>query len=131
MINPHHIIIDLYDCLPNVLSSKILIAEWMNNSIEMTNMTAVGKPIIEQFAGENPLDNGITAAQTLAESLISIHTYPREKAVYIDIFSCRPFNTDNLYKYSQVYFNGRGYCQSIPRLSFDKEITKQFQPTPT
>ena len=120
MITPTHVIIDLYDCIPHLLCNKLVITEFVNVSIKMINMNVVGEPICEQFPGETDLDKGITYAQTLAESLISVHTYPREKSIYIDIFSCKPFETETLFIYAKVFFRGAGYCQSINRMIYPK-----------
>lgn len=118
MDSPHHVIIDLYDCIPFILSNKVLIAEFIETCIKMGNMTPVGIPIGIQFQGTEPLDNGITYAQTLGESLISLHTYPREKSVYIDIFSCKVFDSETMFMYAKTFFRGKGYCQRVNRMKY-------------
>ncbi|MGV3588789.1 MAG: adenosylmethionine decarboxylase [Adhaeribacter sp.] len=47
---------------------------------------------------------GLTAMLLLAESHISIHTWPEKKLFCIDIFTCKgPINTDNLVQLLQKY----------------------------
>lgn len=38
------------------------------------------------------LEGGVTAFQVLAESHLSMHTFPSRRAFSLDLFSCRPFD---------------------------------------
>ena len=52
-----------------------------------------------------PEDSGVTGFVIIAESHISIHTFPRKNYVNIDIFSCRPFDHDRALQDAKKLFD--------------------------
>lgn len=57
-------------------------------------MTKIMPPYVFRYIGAKPEDWGISGFVLIAESHISIHTFPEKGYVNIDIFSCKAFNTD-------------------------------------
>ena len=47
-----------------------------------------------KYIGSKPEDWGISGFVLIAESHISIHTFPERRYVNIDIFSCKDFNSE-------------------------------------
>lgn len=89
MENPCHLVIDLYECPAFKLQDVASIRTYIDIIVAECGLTARGAPLIDKFPG---VDSGITAAQVLSESLLSLHTYPEKGTLYIDIFSCSTFN---------------------------------------
>lgn len=58
------------------------------------NMTKIMPPIVTRYVGVSPEDWGISGFVMIAESHISVHTFPEHKEVSVDIFSCKLFDTD-------------------------------------
>lgn len=56
--------------------------------------------------------HGVTCIYLLAESHISIHTYPENRSCYVDIFSCNAenINTEKIIEIINTFF---GECQII------------------
>jgi S-adenosylmethionine decarboxylase len=57
-------------------------------------MTRITEPAILDYDAPKPEDSGISGFVIIAESHISVHTFPRKSYVNIDIFSCQTFDKD-------------------------------------
>jgi S-adenosylmethionine/arginine decarboxylase-like enzyme len=104
MISPCHLVIDLYECPAFRLKDEASIRTYIDIIVAECGLTARGAPLIDKFPGE---DSGITAAQVLSESLLSLHSYPAEGVIYIDIFSCSNFNHLKAICTSRKFFTAR------------------------
>ncbi len=56
------------------------------------NMTRITEPKVLRYDAPKAEDAGVSGFVIIAESHISIHTFPRRDYVNIDIFSCLPFD---------------------------------------
>ncbi|MGH2368638.1 MAG: S-adenosylmethionine decarboxylase, partial [Chloroflexota bacterium] len=54
--------------------------------------TKIIPPYVFRYHGVVPEDWGITGMVIIAESHISIHTFPEHKRFHMDVFSCKPFD---------------------------------------
>ena len=55
-------------------------------------MTRITDPKVLDYQAPKSQDSGVSGFVIIAESHISIHTFPRRNYVNIDIFSCLPFD---------------------------------------
>ena len=55
-------------------------------------MTKIAPPEVHTYRGSKPEDWGVSGFVLIAESHISIHTFPHRQYVNIDIFSCKSFD---------------------------------------
>ena len=55
-------------------------------------MTRITEPNVLRYEAPKSEDSGVSGFVIIAESHISIHTFPRKDYINIDIFSCRPFD---------------------------------------
>lgn len=76
-------------------------------------MTKITQPYVFPYSGLVPEDEGITGIVIIAESHISIHTFPLKKYVFIDVFSCKQFDTDKVSEYFINVFETKKYNQHI------------------
>jgi S-adenosylmethionine/arginine decarboxylase-like enzyme len=58
------------------------------------DMKAYGDPIVERFGDGD--DVGISAVQLIYTSAITIHTNDMYRDMYLDVFSCKPFNAETV-----------------------------------
>jgi S-adenosylmethionine decarboxylase len=72
----------LYDCPPDILDNKERINEALREAVEYARATLL-KQVSNQFSPQ-----GVTALGILAESHISIHTWPEHGYAAVDIFTC-------------------------------------------
>ena len=76
------ILLDLENCNDNILDDIDFIKDLLIKSAIESGATIVG----ESFHKFNPV--GVTGIVSIAESHISIHTWPEFKYAAVDIFSC-------------------------------------------
>ena len=88
-----HVMLDLNQCCPKRCQSVEQCFELLNQLPIEIGMTKITQPYVFPYSGLVPEDKGVTGFVVIAESHISIHTFPLKEYVFIDIFSCKPFNT--------------------------------------
>ena len=81
----HHLIVDI-DNINNKIYSNSFILKLCNDIIKSTNINVL-KSLIHKFK-----PHGLTALYLLSESHFSIHTWPEEKKIRLDLFSCNKNN---------------------------------------
>jgi S-adenosylmethionine decarboxylase len=89
-----HLIIDGYGANQAKLMDIDFIYDFLNKYPEIINMTKIMPPYVFKYFAPNPEDWGISGFVIIAESHISIHTFPEKLYLSVDIFSCKPFNVD-------------------------------------
>ena len=77
-----HCILELYDCDTSKLDDEIFIRSAMTHAAERAGATLLNL-ITHQFEPQ-----GITGLALLAESHISIHTWPEAGYAAVDVFTC-------------------------------------------
>tara|TARA_B100001063_G_C16766926_1_gene559230 strand:- start:1035 stop:1487 length:453 start_codon:yes stop_codon:yes gene_type:complete len=82
----HHLIVDIDNINNNKIFSNSFILKLCNDIIKSTNINVL-KSLIHKFK-----PHGLTALYLLAESHFSIHTWPEEKKIRLDLFSCNKNN---------------------------------------
>ena len=82
-----HLLVDGYGADPNLLADQTLIAEFLDEFPSLIGMNKISSPHVYNYVGEVPEDWGVSGFVVIAESHISIHTFPDRRYVNIDIFS--------------------------------------------
>lgn len=77
-----HLTVDMYGCSFAVLDDLAYIKEAMLTAVREANMTLL------DFSYHKFEPQGLTALALLAESHISIHTYPELGYAAVDVFTC-------------------------------------------
>jgi S-adenosylmethionine decarboxylase len=68
------------------------IYDFLSNYPSEIEMTKIMPPYVFRYSGVRPEDWGISGFVLIAESHISIHTFPEKRYLSLDIFSCKEFN---------------------------------------
>lgn len=89
-----HLVVDGYGADRERLEDADLLERFLDEYPESLGMTKMVPPQVYTYHGQTPKDWGLSGFVLIAESHISIHTFPDRKYVNIDIFSCRDFDTD-------------------------------------
>jgi len=87
-----HLIIDGFGGNRELLESEELVYQFLDDYPAQIGMTKVAPPHVFKYIGSKPQDWGISGLVIIAESHISIHTFPERCYVNIDIFSCKDFD---------------------------------------
>jgi S-adenosylmethionine decarboxylase len=125
MFGPH-LTIDLYGCDPRLLSDCEHLYRILDEMPALLDMKKISKPQILQYEGSaGTFDRGgISAFVIIATSHISIHTFVAQRYASVDIFSCKPFDTEKAARYITGKF--RAKKAEINLLSRGKEFPKEI-----
>jgi S-adenosylmethionine decarboxylase len=82
MIVGRHIIAELYGVKEEMISNESRVRQILEEVIEKAELEKIAS-IYKQF---NP--HGVTGIVLIAESHVSIHTWPEYKLVNLDVFTC-------------------------------------------
>ncbi len=106
-----HLTIDGYGGKKELLNDKELILSFLDELLEKLDMHALTEPQIT-LAPDNGMKDpgGYSAFVIIAESHISIHTFPRREFVSADVYTCR--NGLNVVEIEQ-YFKDKFELQDI------------------
>jgi S-adenosylmethionine decarboxylase len=99
-----HLILDGYGCDRAALQDINLIYNFLENYPSQMDMTKIMPPYVFRYSGAVPEDWGVSGFVLIAESHISIHTFPDKQYMSIDMFSCKPFDTDVAVETIKSYF---------------------------
>lgn len=90
-----HLMLDLGECDTSRLSDLPYIFNLLNTLPDDIGMTKITQPYVFPYAGLVPDDEGITGTVIIAESHISIHTFPKKRYCFVDLFSCKTFDVEH------------------------------------
>lgn len=108
------LILDLAECDPSTFTRES-IGNYFDELCELIDMEAevrhfwddVGVP--ENEKQTNPKTKGTSAVQFILTSTIVIHTLELTKTAYVNIFSCKDFDTEEAYQFTVAWFKA-GVC---------------------
>jgi len=92
----YHLILDCHACHVPSIQSKENVYNWIKHLVKAIDMEPIGEPQIEYTAAEFPDKAGFTAIQVIVTSSIVAHFIDSTGDVYIDVFSCKPFDSDTV-----------------------------------
>ena len=89
-----HLIVDGYGGDVKVMEDPDALLRFLDEYPDAIGMTKITPPQVYTYAGRKPEDNGLSGFVLIAESHISVHTFPGRKYINIDVFSCKEFDAD-------------------------------------
>jgi S-adenosylmethionine/arginine decarboxylase-like enzyme len=101
----YHLILDCHACDVPSIQSYDNVHKWITDLVKAIDMEPIGEPRIEYTAAEFPDKAGFTAIQVIVTSSIVAHFIDSTGDVYIDVFSCKPFDNDIVLKSIQDSFS--------------------------
>jgi len=97
--------IDIYGCDPETIRDRDAIQRFVIELCDLIEMKRFGDTLIVHF-GEDEKVAGYSMVQLIETSLISAHFANLTNAVYLDVFSCKPYDTEVVREYAQRFFGG-------------------------
>lgn len=88
----YHLMLDCSGCVPETITSYDVIYEFIRDLVRDIDMVAYGEPQIVNFGSGNKA--GYTLVQLIETSNICAHFVNETNDMYLDVFSCKPFNPD-------------------------------------
>ena len=98
-------IINLRKCNEKLVRSKNHLEKFGLILSKIINMKPYGKMIIKRFGKGNL--RGYTGVQLIETSSIVVHLDEHENKVFIDIFSCKKFDSKKARAFSKSYFKSK------------------------
>jgi S-adenosylmethionine decarboxylase len=99
-----HLMMDGYGCDRQQLEDLSLIYNFLSEYPAQIDMTKIMPPYVFRYEANTPEDWGISGFVLIAESHISIHTFPEKDYLSLDIFSCKEFDSDRAIFYVNKLF---------------------------
>ena len=93
-----HLAIDGYGGDVEKMKSPQEVCSFLDTFPGTIGMTKITEPVVRTYRGPVPEDWGISGFVVIAESHISVHTFPDRSFVQLDVFSCQEFDTEKALK---------------------------------
>ena len=100
--------IDIYECNLSVMQNAEAIREFVRILCERIKMVRFGETQVVHF-GDDPRVNGFSMTQLIETSLISAHFADNTCAIYLDVFSCSPYEPKDVAEFALQFFKGKRY----------------------
>jgi len=103
----YELIIDLFECDNETLSSKNKIKEYVETLCKLIKMKPYGKPLIPHFGHDKEFTAGYSLVQLIETSSITGHFSEHWNTVYINIFSCKKYDAKKAEKFTKEFFKAK------------------------
>ncbi|MBW2976730.1 adenosylmethionine decarboxylase [Candidatus Woesearchaeota archaeon] len=114
-----HLTIDASFCNRKTLVSQSLVYDILNNLPAKLNMHKMGLPHVVKWLDPGATIEGISGFVMIAESHISIHTFPEKDYVFIDVFSCKGFDVENAVRLLVSAFEAKKFTKKVVKRGLD------------
>tara|TARA_Y100000310_G_scaffold135612_2_gene134475 strand:- start:4370 stop:4789 length:420 start_codon:yes stop_codon:yes gene_type:complete len=114
-----HLTIDASFCNRKKLTDQSLVYDILNNLPKNLGMTKMTLPHVVKWLDPGATIEGMSGFVMIAESHISIHTFPEKEYVFIDVFSCKGFDVDNAVKLLVNAFGAKKYTKKVINRGLD------------
>lgn len=95
--------VDLYGCNPETIRNAEEIRRFVVELCDRIDMKRFGECQVVHF-GQDERVAGYSMIQLIETSLISGHFANQTNAAYIDIFSCKPYDPDDVAEFTRRFF---------------------------
>ena len=107
---------DIYDCNPDTIRDAEKIRQFVIELCELIEMKRFGDTTVVHF-GEDERVSGFSMVQLIETSLISAHFANKTNTVYLDVFSCKPYDPDVVKAFAARFFEG-SHCNMNVNLRY-------------
>lgn len=115
-----HAILDIYKACGKSIRCAKNIEAFSNTLVKRIDMKAYGSPQIIHFGSGNKA--GYTLVQLIETSNISAHFTEEDDCIYLDVFSCKPFDANRVKEVVDEFFK--------PESVDCRFLTRQAKPGP-
>ncbi|MFH0877715.1 MAG: S-adenosylmethionine decarboxylase [Candidatus Omnitrophota bacterium] len=107
------VILDLYECDPKVIRSGKKLAEFTTKLCRLLKMKKFGKTLLPHFGYNEAHTAGYSMLQFIETSSIVGHFSELWNSAYINIFSCKDFDTEKAVKFSVEFFGSKRFNKRV------------------
>ena len=99
----YHLVLDCAELDHNAITSYNTIYEFVKTLVKEIDMVAYGEPQVVRFGSGNKA--GYTLVQLIETSNITAHFCEETNDMYLDVFSCKPFEPTDVEDVVNYYFS--------------------------
>ncbi len=107
---------DIYNCDPEIIRNADKIKRFVKELCDLIEMKRFGETQVVHF-GEDERVAGYSMVQLIETSLISAHFANLTNTVYLDVFSCKPYDPEVVREFSVKFFGG-SHCISNSNMRY-------------
>ena len=107
------VVLDLYECDPKVIRSGKKLEEYTKKLCKLLKMKRFGKTQLPHFGYNEAHTAGFSMLQFIETSSITGHFSELWNSAYINIFSCRDFDTDMAIDFSVKFFGAKKVTKRV------------------
>ncbi|NJC96045.1 MAG: S-adenosylmethionine decarboxylase [Anaerolineales bacterium] len=104
--------IDLYECDLSLMQNADTIREFVVLLCDRIKMRRYGETQVV-FFGDEPRVQGFSMTQLIETSLISAHFADASRAIYLDVFSCAPYDPQDTAKFAAEFFKAQQHNVNV------------------
>ena len=114
-LNGTHPTLDCQGCEREKISSEETMRLFLDTLPSTLGMHKIMQPFVLKYEwdGKSWDKGGISAFVMIAESHISIHTFPQDSLLTADVYSCKPFDTKKAIEQFKKAFSARTIKKNI------------------
>jgi len=98
--------IDLYDCDRRLMQDANAIKDFVRQLCDRIQMRRFGDTQVAYF-GDDPRVTGFSMTQLIETSLVSAHFADASRTIYLDVFSCAPYEPKDVAGFAAEYFKAK------------------------
>ena len=103
----YELVMDLFDCDKKIISSKKKLQEYTDKLCKLIKMKKYGKTLLPYFGEKEEFTKGYSLVQLIETSSITGHFSEHWKTAYINIFSCKEYNSDIAKEFTKKFFKAK------------------------
>ena len=94
-----HLMLDGRNCDKKKLTDMRFVKKFLKELPPLIGMHVISKPLVMRYKDKWASTPGITGLIVLAESHVSVHTFPDNNYIFVDLFSCNEFDAEKARKH--------------------------------
>ena len=102
----YHLILDSSRCMRGAIRCPQIITQFSDDLVKQIDMVPYGRPQVQHFGSGNKA--GYTLVQLIETSNIVAHFVEETDDMYLDVFSCKPYDPETVKKVVGKYFTPLG-----------------------
>jgi deoxyhypusine synthase len=124
-----HLLLEGFEGDRKLLDSTATVKRFLETLPRKIGMKRISEAIVLKHRPSDQEEAGITGFVIIAESHISVHTYPHRNYLALDVFSCKEFEVQRIIKEATGWFRIRRESHKVVSRGFEELIdTKGMLP---
>lgn len=100
----YHLLLDCSGSPVELVTERGRLVNFVQRLVKDIDMVAYREPIVEHFATHDPDKAGWSVIQLIETSNISGHFVDKDGSFYLDVFSCKPFDSADVIEVVNEFF---------------------------